>query len=92
MAILNLAVFSLALYPIISYLGRFPKVMEVRPEKKRRDTLEHDTYIYRDVNIDCYILGWLGEQWKYIIAASIMAWGFGDSMAALIGKAYGKCD
>lgn len=57
MAILNLAVFSLALYPIISYLGRFPKVMEVWSREKRRDTLEHDTYIYRDVNIDCYILG-----------------------------------
>ena len=91
MAILNLAVFSLALYPIISYLGRFPKVMEVLVQRKSGEIRSSMILIYIAMSILIVIFwGWLGEQWKYIIAASIMAWGFGDSMAALIGKAYGK--
>jgi len=34
--------------------------------------------------------GIFGFDWRYIIAVSIMAWGFGDAAAALIGKAFGQ--
>ncbi|HZK57886.1 MAG TPA: phosphatidate cytidylyltransferase [Clostridia bacterium] len=91
LAILNLAIFSLALYPIISYLERFPKVMEVLVQRKSGEIRSSLVLVYVAMSILIVIFwGWLGEQWKYIIVASIMAWGFGDSLAALVGKAYGK--
>ena len=34
--------------------------------------------------------GLLGDSWHYIIAVAVMAWGFGDAAAALVGKAFGR--
>jgi phytol kinase len=34
--------------------------------------------------------GLLGEQWRYVVAAAVMAWGYGDAAAALVGKAFGR--
>ncbi len=34
--------------------------------------------------------GFFGFDWRYIIAVAIMAWGFGDAAAALIGKTFGR--
>ncbi len=34
--------------------------------------------------------GLLGFDWRYVTAVAIMAWGFGDAAAALIGKAFGR--
>lgn len=34
--------------------------------------------------------GLLGTRWHYVVAVAIMAWGFGDAAAALVGKAYGR--
>jgi len=31
-----------------------------------------------------------GTKWQYIIAVAVMAWGFGDAAAALVGKACGR--
>ncbi len=34
--------------------------------------------------------GLLGSNWHYVAAVAVMAWGFGDAAAALIGKAFGR--
>ncbi len=34
--------------------------------------------------------GVLGTRWHYIVAVAVMAWGFGDAAAALVGKAFGR--
>lgn len=34
--------------------------------------------------------GLLGSKWHYIIAVAVMAWGFGDAAAALVGKFFGR--
>lgn len=34
--------------------------------------------------------GMFGFDWRYVIAVAIMAWGFGDAAAALVGKAFGR--
>jgi phytol kinase len=31
-----------------------------------------------------------GDRWQYVIAVAVMAWGFGDAAAALVGKAFGR--
>lgn len=91
LSILNLAIFSLALYPIVGYLERFPGVMEVLVQRKKGEIRSSMTIIYLAMSILILIFwGLLGDQWKYIIIASIMAWGFGDATAALVGKAIGK--
>ena len=34
--------------------------------------------------------GVLGTDWRYLAAASVMAWGYGDAAAALVGTAFGR--
>ena len=34
--------------------------------------------------------GLLGTRWQYIVALSVVPWGFGDAAAALVGKAWGR--
>lgn len=34
--------------------------------------------------------GLLGIEWQYIAVVALMAWGFGDAAAALVGKTYGR--
>lgn len=34
--------------------------------------------------------GLLGTSWHFIAAVAVMAWGFGDAAAALVGKAFGR--
>ncbi len=34
--------------------------------------------------------GLFGFDWRYIVAVAVMAWGFGDAAAALIGKTFGR--
>lgn len=37
-----------------------------------------------------FFQGVLGNDLRYIIAASVLTWGFGDAVAAVIGKRFGK--
>jgi dolichol kinase len=34
--------------------------------------------------------GLLGRKWHFLIPVAVMAWGFGDAAAALVGKFWGK--
>lgn len=34
--------------------------------------------------------GLLGSEWKYVAVVAVMAWGFGDAAAALVGKRFGR--
>ena len=34
--------------------------------------------------------GLFGARWHYVVAVAVMAWGFGDAAAALVGKAFGR--
>jgi dolichol kinase len=36
------------------------------------------------------IWGGLGHEWRYLVAVPVMAWGYGDAAAALIGKWLGR--
>lgn len=37
-----------------------------------------------------FFWGLLGASWIYIVLVSVMAWGFGDAAAALVGKFFGR--
>lgn len=37
-----------------------------------------------------FFWGMHGDKWQYIVAVAVMAWGFGDAAAALVGKAFGR--
>ena len=90
-AALTAAVFAGVAYPIIMLFERSPKMMEIFNERTRGEVrtsllIVHAMFIM----LICIFWGWLGEEWKYIIIAAVMAWGLGDASAALIGKKFGR--
>lgn len=82
--------FAIALYPLISYAERFPRIMEILIQRRDGEIKSSLIIVFYMMAVLIGIFwGWLGEEWKYIIVVSIMAWGFGDAAAALVGKAFG---
>lgn len=91
LAMLTSIIFAIVLYPVISFIERFPKVMEILIQRKEGEIKSSLMIVFLMMAILIFLFwGWSGEQWKYIIVVSIMTWGFGDAAAALVGKALGR--
>lgn len=60
-------------------------------EKKKYSTIIGFALFYAVVALLIALFWWLkGDGYKYIIYTSIIAWGFGDAFAAIIGISIGK--
>lgn len=91
LAMLTPLVFALIVYPVIAYIERFPRVMELLIQRKAGEIKRSLLIVFFMMAILIAVFwGGLGEEWKYIVATSVMAWGFGDAAAALVGRALGR--
>ena len=82
-------IFEIIVYPLLIVLERFKNFSEITTERKKgelKNSLLLVFTMYAVVVSICW--GWLGD--KYLALAAIYAWGFGDAVAALIGKKFGK--
>lgn len=90
-AMLFSLVFAVLLYPLIRWLGRFPRVMEVLVQRGPGELSFSLMLAYcMFAALIAVFWGLLGEAWKFVIPVSVMTWGLGDAAAALIGKAFGR--
>lgn len=83
--------FALLVYPVIVFAERFPPIMDILVQR-RGGEIRSSLMIVFTMMAGLIVVFWgaLGEQWKYIIIVAVMAWGFGDAAAALVGKAWGR--
>ncbi len=83
------AILMVAIFPLLAYAERFPAFSELLTERKKGE-IKHSMVIMFTTYIIliCICWGLLGE--KYLVIASVCAWGLGDAAAALIGKRFGK--
>lgn len=90
-AVLGVAVFMLLAFPLIGALAKIPKLYAILRERKHGE-IRSSLMIVSGMQAILITIFWgiLGEEWKYVILVAIMAWGFGDAAAALVGKAVGK--
>ena len=90
-AVLVTLVFAALLYPAILLFERIPGSMRILEERRGGE-------IRSSLLLACGMFalliavfwGLLGEEWKYIVVVAVLAWGFGDGAAALVGKAVGR--
>ena len=83
--------FAIVLYPVITFAERYPKFMKVLSERKKGEIKKSLMIVHLMVaGLITIYWGWMGDTWKYIIIVAVMAWGFGDAAAALVGKAWGR--
>lgn len=78
-------------YPTMLILERFDFYGRTFVDRERGGELRKQLlYVQLSFALLIFIFwGLLGAQWRYVAAVAIMAWGFGDAAAALVGKAYG---
>jgi len=88
-AALAAIIFELAVWPILRFFERFRGYSELTTERKKgelKNSLLLVFTMFATVIAICW--GWLGD--RYLVLASVYAWGFGDAAAALVGKRFGR--
>lgn len=88
-AALAAIIFELAVWPILRFFERFRGYSELTTERKKgelKNSLLLVFTMFAAVITICW--GWLSD--RYLVLASVYAWGFGDAAAALVGKRFGR--
>jgi len=92
-AIVGASILVVVAYPALMLMEKTPfyKKYLVDRTSKGGEMRKQMMYIYATFAILIFIYwGVLGTRWYYIAAVAVMAWGFGDAAAALVGKALGR--
>lgn len=89
MTAVSAIMFALVVYPILwgaERLKGYSKLVTERKSGELKSSLLLVFFMFALIVSICW--GWLGD--KLLALASIYAWGFGDAVAALVGKQFGK--
>jgi phytol kinase len=90
-SVLAVVLFALIVYPILTRLESFGFYRQVAVERAGGEFKSSLIIVQASMALLLFIFwGLLGSDWKFIAAVAVMAWGFGDAAAALVGKAFGK--
>lgn len=82
-------VFMAMVFPILAFAERIPGYAELLIERKRGEIKNSLVVVFiMFAVLICVCWGWQGE--KYLVIASVFAWGLGDAAAALVGKRFGR--
>jgi dolichol kinase len=82
-------VFMAVVYPVLMFAERIPGYSKLLTERKCGEiklSLIVVFFMFAVLIGVCW--GWMGE--KYLVIASVLAWGLGDAAAALVGKRFGR--
>lgn len=90
-SVLAALVFALLLYPVLALAERTTFYRRVAVERQSGE-FRSSLIIAQLVLASLIAIFWglLGEEWHYVAIVAVMAWGFGDAAAALVGKAFGR--
>ena len=88
-AVLFCLIFPLPIYPILAFLERYPLFRRLT-NQRRTGEVKHSllSLFFTIAAVLAVCWGWLDD--RMLAVASVFAWGFGDGVAALVGKKYGK--
>ncbi|NLJ79437.1 MAG: phosphatidate cytidylyltransferase [Firmicutes bacterium] len=80
-------------YPALIFLERTALYKKWFVDRSERGGELRKQLLYVQLSFAILIFlfwGLLGAKWHYTVAVAVMAWGFGDAAAALVGKFFGK--
>jgi len=82
-------VFAIIVYPLLCWFEHYKGFSQLTTERKKGELKESLLLVFTMFAVVISICwGWLND--RYLVLASVYAWGFGDAAAALIGKKWGK--
>jgi len=81
--------FAVVVYPFLAFFERMRGYSELTTERRKGELKESLLFVFAMFTLVIAICwGYLGD--RYLVLASVYAWGFGDAAAALIGKKWGR--
>jgi len=90
-AVLAAFLFALIIYPLLLHIEGTPFYARIAVERKGGEFKSSLLVVQLSMALLLFVFwGLLGDDWKYIAVAAVLAWGFGDAAAALVGKALGR--
>jgi len=76
---------------VIAIVEKYPKVISAFHQRKKGEIRSSLVLAFVMMALLTTVFwGLLGESWKFITVIAVMAWGFGDAAASLIGKSFGR--
>jgi phytol kinase len=91
MAVLAAFVFVLIAYPILTLIENSSFYKRIGVERQRGEFKRSLIVVQVSFSLLIFVFwGMLGVEWQYVAVVGVMAWGFGDAAAALIGKKFGR--
>lgn len=93
MAVAAAFVLVLLAYPALYFLEKTSVYKRLFVDRTDRGGELRKQLLYVQLSFAILILlfwGILGAKWQYMVAVAVMAWGFRDAAAALVGKFLGK--
>ncbi len=82
-------IFEIVVYPILIIMEKLKNFSEITTERKRGELKSSLLLVFTMFAVVISVSwGLLGD--RYLVVASILAWGVGDAFAALVGKKFGK--
>ena len=89
-AVLAAFTFLLMVYPVLAWLENSSLYKRIAVERQDGEFRKSFIIVQLLLVILIFIFwGLLGIDWQYVAVVAVMAWGFGDAAAALVGKAFG---
>lgn len=93
MAVAAAFLLVLMAYPALYFLEKTSFYKRLFVDRTERGGELRKQLLYVQLSFALLILffwGVLGAKWQYMVAVGVMAWGWGDAAAALVGKFFGK--
>jgi phytol kinase len=91
MAILAAFVFVLLAYPILTLIENSSVYKRISVERQSGEFKRSLIGVQVSFSLLIFVFwGILGIEWQYVAIVGVMAWGFGDAAAALVGKKFGR--
>ena len=88
LAVLAALLFALVVYPLLMLLENSPFYQRIATEREGGEF--KNSLIIVQVSLGLLLFLVWGE-WRFVAVVAVLAWGFGDAAAALVGKYLGRC-
>lgn len=91
MAVLAAILLVLVMYPVLALVERSPLYKRFSVEREGGEFKRSLIIVQLALTLLITVFwGLLGNAWQYVVIVAVMAWGFGDAAAALVGKSFGR--
>ncbi len=91
MAVLAAFLLVLIAYPVLALVEHTALYRRIAAERSGGEFKRSLIVAQLSIALLIFVFwGLMGTEWQYIAVVAVMAWGFGDAAAALIGKKFGR--